>query len=46
MVGENGANYYAIRKVFGVEFATTKVVSCPMHYNNDVNKVSLKISDT
>ena len=46
MVDENGANYCAIRKVFGLEFATTKVVSCQMHYKNDVNRASLKIGDT
>ena len=45
MVDENGANYCAIRKVFGLEFATTKVVSCQMHYKNDVNRASLKIGD-
>ena len=32
MVDENGANYCTIRKVFGLEFATSKVVSCQMHY--------------
>ena len=46
MVDENGANYCAIRKVFRLEFATTKVVSCQMHYKNDVNRASLKIGDT
>ena len=46
MVDENGANYCAIRKVFGLEFATSKVVSCQMHYKNDVNRVSLKIGDS
>ena len=46
MVDENGANYCAIRKVFGLEFATSKVVSCQMHYKNDVNRASLKIGDT
>ena len=46
MVDENGANYCAIRKVFGLEFATSKVVSCRMHYKNDVNRASLKISDS
>ena len=46
MVDENGANYCAIRKVFGLEFATSKVVSCQMHYKNDVNRASLKISDS
>ena len=45
MVDENGANYCTIRKVFGLEFATTKVVSCQMHYKNDVNRASLKIGD-
>ena len=45
MVDKNGANYCAIRKVFGLEFATTKVVSCQMHYKNDVNRASLKIGD-
>ena len=46
MVDENGANYCATRKVFGLEFATSKVVSCQMHYKNDVNRASLKIGDT
>ena len=46
MVDENGANYCAIRKVFGLEFATSKVVSCQMHYKNDVNRASLMIGDT
>ena len=32
MADENGANYCAVRKVFGLEFATSKVVSCQMHY--------------
>ena len=45
MVDENGANYCTIRKVFGLEFATSKVVSCQMHYKNDVNRASLKIGD-
>ena len=46
MVDENGANYCTIRKVFGLEIATSKVVSCQMHYKNDVNRASLKISDS
>ena len=46
MVDENSANYCAIRRVFGLEFATSKVVSCQMHYKNDVNGASLKISDS
>ena len=46
MVDENGANYCAIRKVFGLEFATSKVVGCQMHYKNDVNRASLKIGDS
>ena len=46
MVDENGANYCAMRKVFGLECATSKVVSCQMHYKNDVNRASLKISDS
>ena len=45
MVDENGANYCAIRKVFGLGFVTSKVVSCQMHYKNDINRASLKISD-
>ena len=32
MVDENGANYCAIQKVFGIDFVTSKVVSCQMHY--------------
>ena len=46
MVDENEANYCAIRKVFGLEFSTSKVVSCQMHYKNDMNRASLKIGDT
>ena len=46
MVDENGANYCTVRKVFGLEFATSKVVSCQMHYKNDVNRASLKIDDS
>ena len=46
MVDEKGANYCAIRNVFGLEFATSKVVSCQMHYKNNVNRASLKISDS
>ena len=38
MVGENGTNYCAIRQVFGVNFMTTIVVSCQMHYTNDINR--------
>ena len=44
MVDEIGANYCAIQKVFGLDFVTSKVVSCQVHYNNDVNRVSFRIS--
>ena len=43
MVDENGANYCAIQKVFGLDFVTARVVSCQMHYKNDVNRVSFRI---
>ena len=46
MVDENSANYCTIRTDFGLEFATSKVVSCQMHYKNDLNRASLKISDS
>ena len=46
MVDENGANYCAIQKVFGLDFVTSKVVSCQMHYKNDVNRVSFRISES
>ena len=46
MVDENGANYCAIRKVFGLDFVASKVVSCQMHYKNDVTMVSFRISDS
>ena len=46
MVDENGANYCTIRKVFGLEFATSKVVSCQINYKNDMNRASFKIGDT
>ena len=43
MVDENGANYCTIRQVVGLHFATSKVVSCQMHYKNDINKVFFRI---
>ena len=46
MVDENSANYSTIRRVFVLEFATSEVVSCQMHYKNDVNRASLKIGDS
>ena len=46
MFDENGANYCTIRKVFRLDFVTSKVVSCQMHYKNDVNRVFLRISDS
>ena len=46
MVNENGAHYCAMRKVFGLDFVTSKVVSCQMHYRNDVNRASFRISDS
>ena len=46
MVHENGANYCAIRKIFGLDFVTSKVVSYQMHYKNDVNRASFRISDS
>ena len=32
----------AIQKVFRVNFVTSKVVSCQMHFKNDVNRVSFR----
>ena len=46
MVDENGANYCTIRNVFGLEFATSKVVSYQMHYKSDINRASLKIGNS
>ena len=46
MVKENIANCWAIQKVFGLDFVTSKVVSCQMHYTNDVNRLSFRISDS
>ena len=43
MVNENGTNYFVIQKVFGVNFVTSKVVSCLMHYTNEINRVSFSI---
>ena len=40
MVNENGANYCAMQKVFGLDFVTSKVVSCQMHYKSNVYMVS------
>ena len=33
MVTENVANFCAIQKVFGLDFVTSKLLSCQMHYN-------------
>ena len=46
MINENSASYCAIRKVFGLEFVTSKVTSFQMHHKNDVNRASLRISDS
>ena len=43
MVNENGTNYCMIKQLFGVNFMTSKVVSCQMHYKNDVSRVSFRI---
>ena len=43
MVNENSANYCAMQHVFGVNFFTSKVVSCQMHYKNDISRVSFRI---
>ena len=43
MVDKYGANYCTIKQVLGVNFMTSKVVSCQMHYKNDVNRVSFRI---
>ena len=40
MANENGANFCGIQMVFGGNFITPKVVSCQMHYRNDINRVS------
>ena len=42
MVSEDSANYCVIQHIFGVNFITSKVVSCQMHYRNDVNRVCFK----
>ena len=43
MVDENGANYYAIKELIGVNFMNSKVDSCQMHYKNDINKALLRL---
>ena len=43
MGDENDTNYCAMQKVFGLDFVTTKVVSCQMHYTYVVNRVSFRI---
>ena len=43
MVDKNGAKYCAITEVFGVHFLSSKVVSCQLHYKNDVNNASLRL---
>ena len=43
MINENGSNYCAIRQVFGVNFITSKMVSCQMHYKNNINRVPFRI---
>ena len=36
MVDKNSPNYCTRRKVFGLDFVASKVLSCQMHYKNDV----------
>ena len=42
MVNKNGTNYSMMKQVFGVNFITSKEVSCQKHYKNDVNRVSFR----
>ena len=42
MFDENCTNYCAIEKDLGLDFVTSKMVSCQMHYKNDVNRVSFR----
>ena len=44
MFNENSATYCPIQMVFGLDFVISKVVSCQMHYTNNVNRVSFRIS--
>ena len=46
MVNENDANCCATQKVFGLDFVTSKVMSCQMHYKNDINRASFRISES
>ena len=43
MVDENGVNYCAIKEVLIVDFMTSRVVCCQMHYKNDIIKASLRL---
>ena len=43
MLDENGANYCAIKQVFGLVFKTSKVVIWQMHYKHDASKASFII---
>ena len=37
MIEENDANLCGIKKVFGLEFVMSKLVSCKVHFKNDVH---------
>ena len=43
MCGEGGANYNAIKKVYGEEFCAERVHGCQFHFKNSVNQRSNKM---
>ena len=38
MVDKNGTYYWGIKEVFELEFVASNIVSCQIHFKNDVNK--------
>ena len=45
MGGEGGANYKAIKIVYGEEFAKTRVVGCQWHFRSDATKKSRNLPE-
>ena len=40
---KNGVNYCAIKEVFCLDYLSSNLVYCQMHYKNDVNKALLRL---
>ena len=46
IVNENGVNFCGITEMFGLDLMMSIVVSCQIHFKNDVHKASPKLGSS